>query len=220
MKTHVAVIGIALVVTGAAPLADTLVLLNGRRVPGELIGVYGREIEFEERTGGGRRMLRIPRTEIARIEFENEDRSRFGGDDRFPRDDRRDPADDVQPGVIPRGMRERRVDVTAREPWTDAGIVVRPGQALYFSADGEVRWGRNRRDGAAGERNSPSNPSRPLPERPAAALIGRIGEGNDYFFIGAEPGPFRARSAGRLYLGINDDTFTDNTGALRVVVSY
>ena len=83
-----------------------------------------------------------------------------------------------------------------------------------------MRWGSNRRDGAEGERNSPSNPGRPLPDRPAASLIARIGDGNDVFFVGGDPGPFRERGSGRLYLGINDDVFTDNTGSLRVTVAY
>jgi hypothetical protein len=210
MKVHVAVLGFTLFVTAAAPLADTLVLQNGRRIQGELIGVYGREIEFEDRGGGSRRLVRIPRNEIARIEFEEDGRPQFGG---F--------GNDVPATVgIPRGMRERQVNVTAREPWTDTGIAVRAGQEIYLHAGGEVRWGPNRRDGAAGERNSPSNPNRPLPDRPAASLIGRIGDRNDIVFIGADAGPFRMRSAGRLYLGINDDVFTDNTGSLRVTVSY
>lgn len=213
MTARLAAIGIALILTAAAPLADTLVLQNGRRIQGELIGVYGREIEFEQRNGGSRRVIRVPRADIARIEFESvefDEPGRFGGGRN----------DDVPDAGIPRGMRERRVNVTAREPWTDTGIDVRAGQTVYFSADGEVRWGPNRRDGAAGERNSPSNPGRPLPDRPAASLIGRIGDGNDIFFIGDDPGPYRVRGGGRLYLGINDDVFTDNTGTLRVTVSY
>ena len=56
--------------------------------------------------------------------------------------------------------------------------------------------------------------------RNAAALIGKIGTGNDFFFIGDETGPVRMRSAGRLYLGINDDVLTDNSGNFRVVVYY
>jgi hypothetical protein len=112
------------------------------------------------------------------------------------------------------------VNVTAREPWTDTGIDVRAGQAVYFSAEGEIQWGPGRRDGAGGERNSPSNANRPLPDRPAAALIGRIGDGNDVFFIGGDAGPFRVRASGRLYLGVNDDVFTDNTGSLRVTVNW
>jgi hypothetical protein len=213
MNARIAWLAIIVVLTGAAPLADTLVLQNGRRIQGELIGVYGREIEFEERNGGGRRVIRVPRREIARIEFDEAGGPRLGGVGGRGNDD-------PPTGGIPRGMRERRVNVTAREPWTDTGIDVRSGQAIYFSADGEVRWGPNRRDGADGERNSPSNPGRPLPDRPAASLIGRVGDGNDVFFIGGDPGPFRVRGSGRLYLGINDDVFTDNTGTLRVTVAY
>ena len=205
MTTKIFVLALMLMATTAVSLADTLVLTNGRRVQGELIGVYGREIEFEERTGGNRRVVRVPRSEIARIEFDNAGSSSQGQNDL---------------GGIPRGMREREVMVTAREPWTDTGIDVRAGQSIYFAASGETRWGPNRRDGAAGESNSPVNRGRPLPDRPAAALIGRIGDGNDIFFIGDDTGAFRARGTGRLYLGINDDVFTDNTGSLRVAVAY
>lgn len=213
MRLRFAVLGVVLILTGAVPLADTLVLQNGRRIRGELIGVSGREIEFEERSGSSRRAIRIPRSEVARIEFDENGRPGFR--ERGGRDDA-----GAVTGGFPRGMRERRVNVTAREPWTDTGIDVRAGQAIYFHADGEVRWGPNRRDGAEGERNSPSNANRPLPDRAAASLIGRIGAGDDVFFIGGDPGPFRIRSTGRLYLGINDDVFTDNTGSLQVTVAY
>ena len=40
------------------------------------------------------------------------------------------------------------------------------------------------------------------------------------FFIGDETGPVRLRSSGRLYLGVNDDVLTDNSGNFRVVVYY
>jgi hypothetical protein len=60
-----------------------------------------------------------------------------------------------------------------------------------------------------------------MPNRNAAALIGKIGNGStDYFFIGDESGPVRMRASGRLYLGINDDVLTDNSGNFRVVVYY
>ena len=208
MNRKFAAITVMIVLATAAAMADTLVLTNGRRVEGQLVGVAGRDIEFEERSGfNGRRIVRIPRRDIARIEFQDE--GRF--------DDR-----DVPPPIIsgpPRGMRERVLNVTAREQWTDTGIDVRAGQQIFFQANGEVRWGPNRRDGAAGERNSPYNAGRPIPDRPAASLIGRIGE-QDVFFIGADTMPLRVRANGRLYLGINDDVPTDNTGALQVKVSY
>ena len=83
-----------------------------------------------------------------------------------------------------------------------------------------MRWGRDRRDGPEGESDSPNNPNRPIPNRPAAGLIGRVGNGSDFFFIGGEQGPLRVRSSGRLYLGVNDDFLQDNSGSFRVVVYY
>ena len=162
--------------------------------------------------GGRRRTVRLSRDEVNRIEF-----NRGRDDDRRGRDDDRDQST----GFPPRGMRERQIVVDAREQWTDTGIDVRAGQQIFFSSQGETRWGRDRRDGAEGERNSPLNPNRPLPDRPAAALIGRVGEGStDYFFIGGDRGPFQMRNSGRLFLGVNDDYLQDNSGYFRVVVYY
>jgi hypothetical protein len=184
--------------------ADTLYLRNGQRVEGELVGFRNGQIEFEERRGfGGGRTLRFDRNEVDRIDFEN-----------------RRPTNDYNNAVggRPSGMRERPVIVSADVAWNDSGVEVRAGQTIFFAAQGRVRWGRDRQDGPAGERNSPSNPNRPMGNRNAAALIGKIG--NDMFFIGDDPGPIRMRSSGRLYLGVNDDVLTDNSGNFRVVVYY
>lgn len=187
-------------------VADTLVLRNGTRVEGELVGVRNGRIEFEERRGFGRgRVLEVERDEVVRIEF----------------DVRRPSRPELAGGGRPAGLRERQVMVAAGTPWSDSGIEVRSGQTIYFAATGEVRWGRDRRDGPEGENNSPTNPNRPMPNRPAAALIGKVGSSSrDLFFIGADQGPVRVRSSGRLYLGINDDFMNDNSGSFRVVVYY
>jgi hypothetical protein len=189
--------------------ADTLIMRDGSRVQGELVGFRNGTIEFEERRSfGSTRTLRIDRDEVVRIEFENRytnnnsnNNNSFSG--------------------RPPGMRERQTVVSADVPWNDTGVEVRAGQTIYFESTGQVRWGKDRRDGAAGERNSPHNPGRPMPSRNAAALIGKVGNSsNDFFFIGDETGPVRMRSGGRLYLGINDDVLTDNSGNFRVVVYY
>jgi hypothetical protein len=186
--------------------ADTLVLRNGSRVQGELVAVRNGTIEFEERRGyGSGRTLRIDRDEVIRIEFED-GRGGNNSSNSFGR---------------PSGMRERTVTVPANSAWNDTGVDVRAGQTVYFQSTGEVRWGKDRRDGPEGERNSPSNPNRPMGNRNAAALIGKIGSGSgDMFFIGNETGAMRVRGSGRLYLGINDDVLTDNSGNFRVVVYY
>ena len=194
--------------------ADTLVLRDGRRVEGDLVGVRGDEIEFEGRRGGffgGRERMRVDRRDILRIEFDDR------RNDRNDRDDREDRRDD---GRRPSGMRERGVNVEAATAWSDSGVDVRAGQTVYFSATGRVRWGPNRQDGPGGEHNSPRNDNRPIPGRPAAALIGRVGNSSDYFFIGDDEGAVRMRSSGWLYLGINDDFLRDNSGSFRVTVYY
>lgn len=183
--------------------ADTLYLRDGSRIQGEFVAFRNGTIEFEEQRGfGGARTLRVSRDDVLRIEFDRADRSSTSGG-------------------RPSGMRERQVVVSGDVAWNDTGIDVRAGQTLYFEATGQVRWGKDRRDGPAGEDHSPPNPARPLPNRNAAALIGRVGSGQaDAFFIGGERGEFRARSSGRLFLGVNDDFLQDNSGNFRVVVYY
>lgn len=196
--------------------ADTLTLRDGRRLQGTLLSIRDGVVEFEaQRSGffGGRERLRLDRDDIVQIDFERErDRADSGG----PGRDR----DDVGRGGRPMGLRERDVRVDARVAWTDTSIVVRPGQAVYFAARGKVRWGPGRQDGPEGERDSPRNSGRPIPSRPAAALIGRIGDDEAAFFIGNGDEGVRMRSGGKLYLGINDDYLGDNNGTFDVTVAY
>jgi hypothetical protein len=210
MKNRLALVGLAVLTSASLVRADTLVLRSGRRVEGQLVSVRGDAVEFEERGG---RVTRYSRAEIRRIEIDEDSDaapgSGYSSNDRSNRDDDR-----------PSGMRERTVSVDAGNPWTDTGVDVRSGQVVRFKASGSVRWGPGRKDGPGGEGGSHSNPARPMPNRPGAALIGRIGGGNDYFFIGDETGDIRVRGSGRLYLGINDDFLQDNSGSFRVVIYY
>ena len=122
--------------------------------------------------------------------------------------------------LLDQGLRERQVMVPANVAWSDTAIDVHAGQNIYFESSGEIRWGPSRRAGPSGEQNSPNNPSRPMPNRPGASLIGRVGDSRDYFFIGEDRGAIRVRNGGRLYLGINDDNLADNTGYFTVIVFY
>lgn len=204
------VAAVLVLATESGILADVLILRDGRRIEGILTSVRGDTIEFEHFTGRDQgRVVRYERSEVRALEFDD-DRSgnRYRGDNRYRGE--RDKS----------GLRERSVVVDARAQWTDAGIDVRSGQELMFVSTGQVRWGPNRRDSAAGERNSPFNQSRPMPDRNAAALIGKIGANGDPFFIGDDREPIRVRGSGRLFLGINDDYLGDNSGTLRVVVAY
>lgn len=187
--------------------ADTLVLIDGTRVQGRLVGVERNTLEFEERGLGNRTVIRMyDRNDVARIEFD--------------RAGEQPPGPPLMP-TRPSGLRERLVIVSGDVAWNDAGLNVRVGQEIWLESSGTVWWGRDRRDGPGGERNSPRNDGRPMPSRNAAALIGKIGEtSTDHFFIGAEQGPIRMRASGRLFLGVNDDFLGDNRGNFRVIVYY
>jgi hypothetical protein len=204
--------GLLFLVLSVSLSADTLVMRTGERVQGQLVSVRDGVVEFDAQRGlFGRDRVRVDLAEVTRIEFDRYNR---------PENDDRDRPGNNGSSSRPGGMRERSVVVNASEPWRDTGVVVRAGQTVYFEASGKVRWGPGRQDGPDGERNSPRNEARPMPNRPAAALIGRIGESNDYFFVGDDTGAVRVRGNGRLYLGINDDYLRDNSGSFRVTVYY
>lgn len=209
-KARFVLISIVVVGLATALQADTLILRNGGRVSGELVSVRNGVVEFEERRGfgGSGRTIRVSRDEVVSIELEGRGYN---------------PGDGWGGGVgggRPPGMRERVISVSAVQQWTDTGVSVRPGQTVFFEASGQVRWGPGRRDGPEGENDSPFNRARPIPNRPAAALIGSVGDGNDIFFIGADRGPIRVRGGGRLLLGINDEGLQDNSGNFRVTIYY
>ena len=185
--------------------ADTLVMRNGTRISGRLVGLRDGVFEFEEDRGNRRRVIRVEQTDVRTIELDQDGPAPFGNSG--------------GQAERPRGLREREVTVTARQPWTDSGITVRNGQTVYFEASGRVRWGHDRQDGPEGENDSPRNPNRPIPARPAAALIGRVGD-DVPFFIGTDAQGVRVRGSGQLFLGVNDDAFEDNSGSFRVTVYY
>lgn len=194
--------------TASLLAADTLVLRNGRRIEGQLVRVRDDRIEFEDRNG---RRSEYDRDQLERIEFG------WRGDDERPGDE--GPADQGRgETVYERPERQRRLDVSASQPWTDTGIRVREGDRIWIEAKGRVRWGGDRNDGPEGERGSPFNSTRPIPDRPGAALIGRVDR--EVFFIGGDRRPLVMPRSGRLQLGINDDVLRDNSGAFQVTIYY
>ena len=214
-------IGIALIGFTLAVRADTLVLRDGSRVDGTVVSIRDGMVEFDARRGFlGCERVRVDRDEVVRIEFDRRGDDRSDNNFRDNNDRRDNDRGDSRDTRRPSGLREREVSVDSWLGLKDTGVEVRSGQTVYFSASGRVRWGPNRQDGPGGERNSPRNDARPIPSRPAAALIGRIGDSDEFFFIGEEQGAIRMRSSGRLYLGVNDDYLKDNTGSFRVTVFY
>jgi hypothetical protein len=206
------------IAAGLSLAADTLVMRNGDQVRGQLVGIRNGEVEFREERGSNSWTIRVNLRDVRRIDFDDQygNRGYGSGDARDPQVAPYDPNQGPRPG-----MREREIVVSANVPWVDSGVEVRDGQQIYFRTLGKVTWGKGRKDGPEGEKNSPSNPGRPIPNRPGASLIGKVGDrSKDLFFIGDQQGPLRVRGSGRLFLGINDDVLADNTGNWRVTIFY
>jgi eukaryotic-like serine/threonine-protein kinase len=115
------------------------------------------------------------------------------------------------------------LNIPVDREWTDTGVTVRSGAAVGISATGSVYLA------AAGPAQTPSgNPSCtpaadypasssqfPAPQLPCWSLIARIGNGQP-FEVGTSI--LVTAATGRLYLGVNDSSFSGNTGIWAVKI--
>jgi hypothetical protein len=114
----------------------------------------------------------------------------------------------------------RTIQVNANQAWTDTGIDVNAGDQVAFQANGEVTFGRSAGMTATPDGNPNFRDARyPDPKVPVGALIGRVGPRGQAFGIGSQTQPLPMPASGRLYLGVNDNDLSDNSGAYTVVVA-
>jgi len=185
-----------------------LVLRNGTRHPGRIEGLRDGVLRW---TGTSGRVEQYPVSQIGRIYLDVEAARRV-----YNYTAGRGVA--VNPPVGGGAVGDG-IAVHANRPWTDTGIVVRSGESMRFNATGEIKFGmgdtqRANADGNAEVRNT----AFPVSSAPVGALIGRIGTGEP-FLIGTRTEPITMGRTGRLFLGINDDGFGDNTGQFVVKVT-
>src|SRR5215207_6281479 len=91
--------------------ADTLVMRNGNRISGRLVGLRDGVFEFEEDRGLRRgRVIRVEQVDVRTIELDQDGPGPFDRGTNEPAAGR------------PRGLREREVNVQARTQWTDTGV--------------------------------------------------------------------------------------------------
>ena len=114
------------------------------------------------------------------------------------------------------------VPVYASQPWTDSGMNVKKGDRVAFHTSGTIRFANTPGDEAVATPDG--NPSSSAPRSaypvlamPVGGLIGRVGSSAP-FPIGSNNQPITMPANGRLYLGINDNEFSDNSGVFAVSV--
>jgi len=91
---------------------------------------------------------------------------------------------------------------------------------ISYRAAGTIRMSLNSTNdvaGPAGSVNGRRAADAPFKDKPAGALIARIGGGSPLFL--GENGEVRASTSGRLYFSVNDDYLMDNSGDYRVTVT-
>lgn len=107
------------------------------------------------------------------------------------------------------------IRVEANRPWTDTGLIVQPGERITFSTTGTIEYGRGMNTGPDGDKNMPARAGYPVRVMPVGGFIARIGNGAP-FAIGSTGSPVTMPAGGRLFLGVNDDDYRDNTGGYDV----
>lgn len=129
-------------------------------------------------------------------------------------------ADTVVGPVGTSGSNATEVIVPSTERWFDTGIDVRAGEVVTFQATGTIRMSTGNDSDTASPAGSFSGrhaDHAPFSNRPAGALIGRIGSGAPVYL--GERGQVSVPRSGRLYLSVNDDYLQDNSGDYRVTLS-
>ena len=106
--------------------------------------------------------------------------------------------DAIRISTVSRDAIASRVNVSATKDWTSANLEIKKGQEIWFTVGDYLSI-------SCGN----SNP---------CALIGKIGEEGKPFTIGSMRTPVIAEESGNLFLGVSDNNFNDNSGALDVFV--
>ena len=193
--------------------SHVLVTRGGEVLTGGLTAIEGglgsgkegepRSVTFQS---GGERKFRF--SEVARIYMGN-----------YPRPTAAAPAPPpAQSVAVPEGS----VRVPANQQWTATNLMIRRGDRVLFTPEGEIQLSGEADDkaSASGSLKGRTAANSPMPAVLAGALIGRIGGGAP-FAIGNQSVPLPMSGDGPLWLGINDDQVSDNTGAVivRVIVT-
>lgn len=114
------------------------------------------------------------------------------------------------------GTSGRSIAVGGDRQWVDTGINVQVGDTVSINANGQIRVARDGGLMTAAGVESGRTEGATMPNARVGGLVARFGN-SPPVFIG-ESRTFRAPRAGRLYLGVNDNFFDDNTGQFNVTV--
>ncbi|MEM7028031.1 MAG: hypothetical protein AAF629_00460 [Chloroflexota bacterium] len=108
--------------------------------------------------------------------------------------------------------------IYAYRDWQSLGVQLERGDMVIINADGTWLYTPGEYHGPEGSSRYSAPSFYPLPHVPGGALIGRIGEKGEPFYVG-KSSRFQAYTSGVLYLRIDDDMLSDNEGSVTVEVT-
>ena len=223
--------------------ADTIRLKDGSTIKGKITGFRGGKFTITMGEGSRKRELSFDADEIESIIFDRVDQpvrpaetvaSNIKLEDP-PLDKKheviiKDPVQSAEPKVnTPVNSTNSRspikplvinVNVLADNTangWTNSGWVVKRGQRIRISAEGEASLGKGKKTGPSGLYDL-DDTGKLLKSVPTGALIAVIGDdNNDFIYIGNDR-EFVATRDGTLFLGLNEGNLNDNSGSFKVKV--
>jgi hypothetical protein len=108
--------------------------------------------------------------------------------------------------------------IYAYRDWQSLGVRLRYGDEVQIRAQGKWSYTPDEYHGPEGHARFLAPGFYPLPGVPGGALIGRIGEAGECFYVGKRTSWYVDRP-GTLYLRIDDDRLGDNDGYVTVEVT-
>ena len=221
--------------------ADTIRLKDGSTIKGRITGFSGGKFIVAVGEGNRRREFTFTAGEIESIEFDRSDTTDRNvaavnsnvkiNNDAVSEDKTviSEPSVKTDPKIIQPVSNPGRsaikpivisinvlADNTANG-WTNSGWVVKKGQKIRITGDGEVSLGKGQKTGPGGQ-YALEDSRKLLSSVPTGALIAVIGDdNNDFIYIGTDR-EFVATRDGTLFLGLNEGNLDDNSGSFKVKV--
>ncbi len=215
-----------------ASFADTLRLKDGSIIKGKIVGFQDGKFTVAIGDGARKREMTFFATEILSIVFDappstvSNRTAVYTPPVNEPKPVIKTPASEPISNPVttnsggpmkPIGWNVKVLADNTANGWTNTGWVVKKGQRIRISGDGQVSLGSGRTATPSGNSEIVDN-MRLLKNVPTGALIAVIGDDNDEFiYVGMEREVTATRD-GALFLGINEGNLDDNKGSFDVKV--
>jgi hypothetical protein len=217
---------------GVTAFADTIRMKDGTVIRGEIVGF--KDQQFTVLIGSGAKNRRSKVTiyieDVDTIEFDKAVVADNGGRNDDPPPPTNTGGNNTRPNTgnsnttggntVPArymSIRARVAGDNTNNGWTNTGIVLRRGQRVRISASGTVTLSRGTNTTPAGL-PSLRDPGKLMPNEATGGLIAVIGDDNDDFVFIGRNREFVAQRDGVLFLGLNEDKLSDNSGAFDALI--